>query len=404
MRYSFRLAELLGHVPDPRKRPGTIKSIVEYTGLDRHQVSALLKNEVKYIPLQALSRLCEYLIEHGHVAPDQLPGALFAVEAEDFWELLARRKRLDLCVGVRCEDHHWPETAWVVAADSVLLGELLNGVSTLGGTARHRYSGDGLAKPHPEHLKQSLVWSPGQRPQEEVRDRARQVYEEFVTSGGDKALVCIGSVKSNPVAEIVLADAFGCEPFQSQDNVTSAEERCCPIYIRYRENDPRIESCSGGLQLAGDTPTSTPGIYFETKDGSWQSCHWDKPEQDVAFVFYIHRESQGRLEMALAGFSGRSTRLLAKTLATRAQELWPPIYQSHGVQVGAYVVQYTLSAPHDQTRDILRTDLVASTKVIPLDAEVLARRLALHGPGAKRRDSEDENEEVQERVAEEQRV
>ena len=44
MQYSFRLAELLGHVPDPRKRPGTIKAIVEYTGLDRHQVAALLKN------------------------------------------------------------------------------------------------------------------------------------------------------------------------------------------------------------------------------------------------------------------------------------------------------------------------------------------------------------------------
>ncbi|MEO2009009.1 MAG: helix-turn-helix transcriptional regulator, partial [Pirellulaceae bacterium] len=60
MRYSFRLAELLGHIPDPKKRPGTIKTIVQYTGLDRHQVSALLKNEVKYIPLQALSRLCDY--------------------------------------------------------------------------------------------------------------------------------------------------------------------------------------------------------------------------------------------------------------------------------------------------------------------------------------------------------
>ena len=86
MRYSFRLAELLGHVPDPRKRPGTIKAIVEYTGLDRHQVAALLKNEVKYIPLKALSRICDYLIEHGHASADQLPGALFAVEPENFWD------------------------------------------------------------------------------------------------------------------------------------------------------------------------------------------------------------------------------------------------------------------------------------------------------------------------------
>ena len=136
MRYSFRLAELLGHSPDPRRRPGTIKSIVEHTGLDRHQVAALLKNEVKYIPLLALSRLCDYLIENGHCAADQLPGALFNVEPENFWEMLARRKRVELCLGVRRPDNSDSlDGAWVVASDSVLLGELLNGLSTLGGTA-----------------------------------------------------------------------------------------------------------------------------------------------------------------------------------------------------------------------------------------------------------------------------
>ncbi len=378
MRYSFRLAELLGHVPDPRKRPGTIKAIVEYTGLDRHQVSALLKNEVKYIPLQALSRLCDYLIEHGHVAPDQLPGALFAVEAEDFWELLARRKRLELCVGVRREEKG-AESAWVVAADSVLLGELLNGVSTLGGTAKQRFSGDGTPKPHPEYLKQSLVWSPGQGDDQEIKLRAQNVFDEFHASAGDKALVCLGSVKSNSVVELVLANAFGCEPYQSQDNVASAQERRCPIYLRYRGNDPTIESCSGGVQLAANHPSDTPGIYYETKSGEWQVCPWDEPEQDAAFVFYVHRESQGCLEMCLAGFSGRSTRLLAKTLATRAQDFWPPIYKSHGLQVGAFIVQYTLSQQHDRRRDMLRTDLSATTKVIPIDEEVLARRIALRG-------------------------
>ena len=101
MRYEFRLAELLRHTPDRRKRPGTIKAIVEYTGLDRHQVASLLKNEAKYIPLDALSRLCDYLVEHGYASAEQLPGALFAVKPEHFWELLARRRKLEICVGVR---------------------------------------------------------------------------------------------------------------------------------------------------------------------------------------------------------------------------------------------------------------------------------------------------------------
>ena len=225
MRYSFRLAELLGHVPDPRKRPGTIKAIVDYTGLDRHQVAALLKNEVKYIPLKALSRICDYLIEHGHASADQLPGALFAVEPENFWELLARRRRLEMCLGIRRDPDdptspdEVPEVSYVVASDSVLLGEILNGVTTLGGTASFRGGESQAILPHPEHLKQSLVWSPGQASPEEVSERADTVYREFNDFCGDKALVSIGSTKSNPVVEMTISQVFGCEPFTSQDDV-----------------------------------------------------------------------------------------------------------------------------------------------------------------------------------------
>ena len=233
MRYSFRLAELLGHVPDPRKRPGTIKAIVDYTGLDRHQVAALLKNEVKYIPLKALSRICDYLIEHGHASADQLPGALFAVEPENFWELLARRRRLEMCLGIRRDPDdptspdEVPEVSYVVASDSVLLGEILNGVTTLGGTASFRGGESQAILPHPEHLKQSVVWSPGQASPEEVSERADTVYREFNDFCGDKALVSIGSTKSNPVVEMTISQVFGCEPFTSQDDVKDSRDRAC---------------------------------------------------------------------------------------------------------------------------------------------------------------------------------
>ncbi len=166
MRYAFRLAELLGHTPDRRKRPGTIKSIVEHTGLDRHQVASLLKNEAKYIPLDALSRICDYLIDHGYAPADQLPGALFAVNAENFRELLARRGEIEIVLGVReNSDTASPDNATVVASDAVLFGELLNGVSTLGGAAKRHGSGDGEDSavqqvPMPDRLQQTLVWTP----------------------------------------------------------------------------------------------------------------------------------------------------------------------------------------------------------------------------------------------------
>ncbi len=382
MQYSFRLAELLGHAPDPRRRPGTIKAIVEHTGLDRHQVAALLRNEVKYIPLKALSRLCDYLIEHGFVSADQLPGALFAVEAENFWELLARRRRLELCVGVRrAEQKEWPEGALVMASDSVLLGELLNGVSTLGGTAKLLRSAEtdngttARPLPHPEHLKQSLVWSPGQGTDQEVHSRANYVYDDFVKSAKDKALICLGSMKSNPVFERVVSRAFGCSPYATQDESAKPGDRCCPFFLRYRDFDPHPPSCCGGMKLSKSDKSTAAGIYYEQADGKWELCPWSEKEMDVAIVFYIHRESQGWLEMALGGFSGRATRLLAKTLATRAEDFWPPVYSAHGINVGAFVVQYTLSPQEAKNQDILRTDLMANANVIRLDGKAIERRL-----------------------------
>lgn len=381
MQYSFRLAELLGHVPDPRKRPGTIKAIVEYTGLDRHQVAALLKNEVKYIPLKALSRLCDFLIEHGHATAEQLPGALFAVEPENFWELLARRKRLEMCVGVRKDvSPESPDVSFVVASDSVLLGELLNGVTTLGGTAKLRNDNGNMttissdALPQPEHLKQSLVWSPGQADEAEVARRARNVYDSFSDSKGDKALVGIGSTKSNPVVEIVLARAFHCDPFVSEDTIESSTDRAVPFFMRYRDNDPHPGSCVAGLNLSKEEKDLKAGIYYEDAKGKWRRCGSDKAREEVAFVFYVHRESQGRLEMVMGGFSGRATRLLARALATRAEDFWPPVYDSQGLQIGAYIVQFTMPAGKKET-DILRTDLVATAEVTPVPTEAIARRL-----------------------------
>jgi hypothetical protein len=383
MRYSFRLAEVVGHVPDPRRRPGTIKAICDYTGLDRHQVAALLKNEVKYIPLDALSKLCAYLIERGFAKADELPGRLFGVEPEHFWELLARRRRLELCLGVRrSEADDSLDDAWVVASDSVLLGELLNGATTMGGTAEHRTSGDGEAaapvaangRPHPEYLHQSLVWSPGQASLAECHAMAHSVYEAFCDAAGDKALVCLGSNKSNPVVETLVAAAFGCEPFVSQDGLPASSRRHCPIFLRYRDNDPQFASCFGGLKVVRSQPSNRPGIYYEQADGSWGCCEWEANKQDAAFVLYVHRESQGRMEMALGGFSGRATRLLARLLARRGDEFWPPVYSDEGLQIGAFVVKFNL-AGQPQEDGLGRLEQPADDQIVRLEHDVIARRM-----------------------------
>ncbi len=386
MRYEFRLAELLGHTPDRRKRPGTIKAIVEYTGLDRHQVASLLKNEAKYIPLEALSRLCDYLVEHNYASAEELPGALFAVKPEKFWEVIARRRRLEICVGIRRPEDDRAENAWVVASDAVLLGEVLNGVTTLGGTdqlVRPPHDDEDAPRPeknptHPEHLKQTLVWSPpkpekdtAQAEMREALDRATTVYNEFVSPHGDKALVCLGSIKSNPVVESVIADTFMATPFESQDNVEKATDRKCPFFLRYRDYDPKVPSASAGERLSKTETVDEPGIYYEAADGSWKFAGG----QDTALVFYVYRQTLGRLEMVLSGFSGRATRLLARSLASRSEDFWPPNYRATHQQIGAFIVQYEESNNASPLDEILRTDAIGTPSITPIPVEAISRRL-----------------------------
>ncbi|QDV12215.1 hypothetical protein CA51_20950 [Rosistilla oblonga] len=387
MRYAFRLAELLGHNPDRRRRPGTIKAIVEHTGLDRHQVASLLKNEAKYIPIEALSKLCDYLIDHGHATPAELPGALFAVRAEHFWELLARRRQLELCVGIRQGDvNDAPEQAWVVASDSVLMGALLNGVSTLGGSARHHAAGssvNGSTKaeenpPQPERLLQTLVWSPGHVSTEETHLRANSVYESFSGAPGDKAMVCIGSVKSNPVAEVLFSEAFGCDPFVSQDDVEKASDRACPFFMRYRDFDPKPPSSTAGERLSKTEAADKPGLWVETDNGTWEWAGGGQ-NSDVALVFYIFREALGRLDMVLSGFTGRATRYLAKTLATRSEAFWPPVYEEPHVQIGAYIVEYETDGSKAKSEDLLMTNVSSAAKITPLSAKAIERRIVSNG-------------------------
>jgi hypothetical protein len=204
---------------------------------------------------------------------------------------------------------------------------------------------------------------------------AKSIYQSFSEAAGDKALVCLGSNKSNPVVETLVAASFGCEPFVSQDTIASSSKRNCPIFLRYRDIDPQFTSCFGGMRLAQNQASNKPGIYYEKADGNWGCCEWDAAKHDAAFVIYVHRESQGRMEMALGGFSGRATRLLARLLARRGDEFWPPVYSDEGLQIGVFVVKFTLPTHPVEDRGLVGGEPHADDQIIPLDGGVIAKRM-----------------------------
>ena len=80
MQISFQLARILkDHGIHGR---GVINEIAEKAKLKRHQVSALMQNRVKHLPLETLDAICDYLVEEHQIPRTQLPAILFSLEPE----------------------------------------------------------------------------------------------------------------------------------------------------------------------------------------------------------------------------------------------------------------------------------------------------------------------------------
>lgn len=381
MKLSICLAQVLGYSKNcPR---GEIKRICDETGLERHQVSDLLHNRAQYVSLPTLARLCNYLIQYRQIDPRSLPGALFSRDPEGFWELLADRHQLELCIGVRHADKF--ERLFVVMSDSYLQGELLHNITSRTGTAVKHVTNAATAdhlpnKPARQHLEFRLVSAPSRLDDppspydlEAIRREAEDVYSRFAKNDRDRALVGLGSIKVNPVVELILANAFQAQPFESQDTVARPRDRACPFLFRYRVEDAKPPSCCGGMRLSEAEAGDRPGIYYETASGKWACCPWDG-KHDAALVFYAHHIPQRRLEMVLAGFSGRGTQCLANFLRDTTVQLWPPSYDDPELRIGAFVIQFTFKQASREPGTWAH-DRPASTRVIPLSADVLRRRL-----------------------------
>lgn len=421
MKISIRLAALLEK--HGRRRRGLIAEIEKRAKIERHTVAGLLNNTAKYVSIDALARICDYLIDVHGVPADILPGALLVRNPERFWEMLAACQRLEFCIGTRVSKD-WPGAEYVMATDSRLQGVLLSRLSRLdehraapspaqaAEAARKEESkqkppeqeraGPGApAGPGPlrrQHAQFHLVAAPSRRATAQapganwakVVARANGVYQK---SGGGpsapgapggtadegpgqwSALFALGSVKVNPVVELVLATAFGGSPFVSLDNkLAKAVQRPCPMLFRYRDDDPQPPSFCGGVQIAADTPAPKPGLYYESDKGKWECCPWDAESGDAAFVFYASYPHLARVEVACGGFSSRATDCLTNALNEIIPALGEPQYKSRQVAAGMYLVEFHFE-PGGAGENGPQPGRLRDFKVVPVPEKALARRL-----------------------------
>ncbi len=387
MQISIQLKRLLKE--ESRDKHGIITKIAEHTELERHTVAALLYNEAQYVSLNALGKICDYLIEHEGVRPELLPGELLGRPPHRFFDMLAR-ERLQFCLGVR-RVPQWPGRRYVMATDARLQGAILSRIPWFGVYPGHVSTGIGHPIPEPRLIPEPhLVPAPPFRRGEErprskhewkgVRIEAQRFYEAFDQNPDHVALISLGSVKANPVVSISLGRTFGVEPHTSQDSVEHVADRKCPIYFRYRtephptqQQDPQPPCCCGGVRLARDTPAERAGIYIEQNDGQWKCFPTDGDQHDAAFVFYVCRPKLSKVELACGGFSGDATGYLAAKLDAIERDLWPPQYITDKMMVGLFIVDFTL--PPGPAGDDGRAKEPSATVVHAVDKEVISKRL-----------------------------
>jgi hypothetical protein len=209
----------------------------------------------------------------------------------------------------------------------------------------------------------------------EIFAEAKTLHDRFRNGSGSRALVCIGSVKSLPLSECVLANLFGVKPFKPRDKDRRPQARPIPVFFRYRENDVAPPSAFGGRHFPLPEAFRQAGIAYELDDKRWDFCPISET-QDAAMVFYVNHPAKETVELVLAGFSGRATGAIATGLSELVGQLWPPTYRQPNLQVGAFIVRYEFPPPstrHTEQHPILVEP--TNVKVVPLSGDVLTRKL-----------------------------
>ncbi len=375
MKVSLRLAELLKD--SARRRRGLVAEISGTAQIDRHTVSAMLNNTVEYINLDAMGRLCDYLVKYHDVDERRLPGALLGRDPDKLWDMLASCQQLHFCLGTR-RSPEWPGAEFVMATDSRLQGLMLSKLSQVPDPIHDSHSTEAAHRLRSEfHLVPSPPREAPADPYSQwsaTREKAKSLYADLQQQNGSACLF-LGTTKVNPATEITLARTWGAEPFACQDDVRSPKDRACPFFFRYREQDPKPESCCGGMRLARRTPAPRPGLYYEKEDGSWDECACDPAASDAAFIFFAYHPSVARVEVACGGFSSRATDCMTKSLDEIVGRIHGPQYTSRTLDVGVYIVRFSFdseAAEFDPERD----NRPFKTEVIGLSPEVIRRRLA----------------------------
>lgn len=343
----------------------------------RHTIGKLFRNEFKNPPLDLLGKVCDWLVERG-VPASELPGALFKVRLPSLLLAVQQRKSVAVYLGEYREiDDPNPVRRWISRRDSEVASDLFHHLTHHLGEpsviVNFRYV------PFRYTLRGDKV-SDAQFEKEDIAN-SYKMFEDMRGRESQEAAILIGSQRANLLVEHLVANLFGCTPFEPPKRRIRV-----PFYFLYREGSSHPErSCFGGFDNPpGRTGEPVSGLYYLDARGKWQLCGWERHKKDAGLIITVYDGEL--LQLAVLGFSGHGTVTAGKLLRTATgDQFWAERVKMKGKEVGVYVcpVEFEEPAAAEQADTEDACVLKAGTsKPFALDERVLRKYLRVRPAAA----------------------
>jgi hypothetical protein len=301
-------------------RHGIEKQMAEGCKVHRHTIGKLLHNRAKNPSLKVLGKVCKWLVDHG-VPAEKLPQALFGFRTPELWTAFGNAKKVAIYQGAyahnageqnEIQSQSLPQS--ISRHDAVVVGKIMSRLSSKEHMGETRPGVEPSYVPFHFSLEPSDVSGPGF---EEDKKLARVIFEEMKRKEGQESAILVGSQRVNYLVECLVADLFGCRPFEPVE-----KEPKVPFYLCYRDSDRPVPSCFGGRSgPPGLEGAPRPGTYYINEDGKWELIEWKQNEQDAGVVI-VSRQADS-VVLAAFGFSGLATCALGTELIDHGEQVWP---------------------------------------------------------------------------------
>jgi len=361
MKIEIRLKNLLQKYK--LDRHGVIKQIADETKVDRHKISAYYNNEVSKISLDVLAGICLWLKRKG-VPATELPGSILGTRPSQLWQAVTTPGRVTIYLG-EGQQTEPPAAAWrwISRRDATVAASFVRELSIPSEIGGSRPQVNLEYVPFRWDTKNAGTKKPFAK---DIRNTKRIFHQMRANSCGTTSIL-IGSQRVNYLLEYLVADLFNCEPFCPQNRQARV-----PFYQVYRESDRKVPSCFGGMKNPWCRKSATvAGIHYLDDKGNWTSCQWKENKQDAGVIIELYDPGTKSLEIALFGFSGRTTEAVGNQFFQNKDRFWPPPVQFKGKQIGVYICRFDFA---ERTRTTKAEAVqVKKSDIISLDENIMRK-------------------------------